>query len=291
MKKLIGIIILITALLSPITARADVTIHDFEPSLPGTLGAQSAIIIDQVTGEVLYAKNSYSKWIPASLTKLVTAQVVLDLKPKMTKICTMSSKDEVGGARLSTYAGAKYRLQDLLNASLVASANNATSALAHCTGLTDAQFIAKMNAKAKQLGAINTSFVETTGMDIANTTTANDMAKIANAAFSTKIIRDIAQKKTFTMTTQGSSPKRTHNLKTTNALLADASVHALAGKTGYLDESLYNFAGSFKNADGKFIITVILGSPAKAQSFTETKVLVKLASDKVLWKNFTVSSR
>lgn len=281
--------------ITPFTASANVTINDFATS-HATVAAVSAVVIDQSTGEVLFSKNASESRVPASLTKLVTALVVLDTKPNMNKLCTMRPEDEVGGARINTYVGAQYKLGDLLNAALVASANNAASAVAHCIGIGDAQFVSKMNEKAQQFNATHTHFVEPTGMDPANATTAEDFARIANAALSTKKIQDIVRKKSITISTVGTLPKKTHYLKTTDLLLHDSAIRPLGGKTGYLDESLYNFVGSFKNPNGRFIITVVLGSPDKQQSFADTKSLVTsiIQSDKLqasVNKNFVVASK
>lgn len=289
-KKKLTAIFIATLVLMPLEARALLTIHDFEPTDPGqSLTAKAAVVLDQVTGEVLYSNNPQTPWIPASLTKLVTALVVLDTNPNWNNICTVAASDEVGGARLYTYTGAKYRLQDLFYASLVASANNATNTLARCTGLSMPEFVARMNAKAAQFGATSTFFVEPTGMDIGNVTTASDFAKIANAAFSTERVRIATQRTTHYFTTKGSRPYRAHNLVSTNLLLKDPSVHVNGGKTGYLDESQYNFAGSFITPEGKYAITVLLGAPEKPLSFAETKQLLQFAQTKWQWRQLAQS--
>lgn len=290
MGKIRFTIIVLALCLLPMSVQAltmaEITPGATKPQDP----ARSVVVIDQVTGEVLYNKNGDAAWIPASLTKLVTALVVLDTKPNWNGLCAVRKEDEVGGARLATYAGAKYRMRDLFDASLVASANNATNTLARCTGLSGEEFVKRMNAKALEFGALHTKFVEPTGIDIANSTTASDFAKIANGALSTKTVRDTLLKKAVTVSTIGSSPKKTHYLKTTNALLKDTEVLSLGGKTGYLDESMYNFAGSFKNPDGRFIISVVLGSPTKAGSFAETKSIIKTAQNPFAWQSFVASN-
>jgi D-alanyl-D-alanine carboxypeptidase len=234
--------------------------------------ARSYVVVDKPTGQVVVSKNPELAWTPASLTKLVTALVVLDAKPQWNKQVAMIKGDEVGGARLATKAGVKYKVSDLFNASLIASANNATNALARSTGLTREQFVEKMNAKAKELGAANTAFVEPSGISEKNMTTAADYAKIAMAAFSHPQIRKTAQTKAYNFFSTNNK-KYYHRLKNTNKLLGDLDFSILAGKTGYLDESRYNFSAEIQDKFGNDMIVVVLGSQSDGKQFQETKEL------------------
>ncbi len=246
------------------------------------LTAHSAIVMNQVTGEVVFEHKSGDQWVPASLTKLVTALVVLDQNPDMNKLCEVNASHDVAGAKLYIAGTSKYRLGDLLSATLVASANNAANALADCV-LPRKEFVAKMNAKAKQLGSNETKFLEPSGISEFNVTTAEDMAKIANAAFSTKKVREIMAPKKVTICAK-TGQKKCHYLTNTNQLLTDNSVYTLGGKTGYLDESKYNFATSLKQGN-TYLIVIVMGSTTKNGSFTDTKKVASWAFQKVAFRN------
>ena len=116
----------------------------------------SAIVLDPASGKVLYQDQPDKVWTIASLSKLMTAMVVLDRDIKWNKVVTMRGSDEVGGARLRLAVGTKVTVKDLFYSSLVGSANNATIAMARQTGLSNADFVALMNKKAKALGLTHT---------------------------------------------------------------------------------------------------------------------------------------
>jgi D-alanyl-D-alanine endopeptidase (penicillin-binding protein 7) len=247
------------------------------------LSARSYVVVDKASGQVLVSKNSGAPWVPASLTKLVTALVVLDTKPNLKKVMTMTQADQnaggcsAGGACLATKPGIKYTVNNLFYASLLASANNATHALARSTGLTDQQFVEKMNEKAKNLGATSTTFYEVTGMDPANTTTALDYAKISLTAFSQPLVKKIVTTQTYNFYAYNSK-KYYHKLKNTDKLLGDNEVTIIGGKTGYLEESLYNFTAELKNKANDNLIVVLFGSKDSASQFSETKRLAQLGN-------------
>lgn len=235
--------------------------------------AQAYLVADAKSGEVFFQKNSKDVRVPASLTKVLSAMVVLDLKPDMKKLCTLSSRHEVGGSRIAARNGTRYKLGDLLDASLVASANNATVAMADCVSNRN-KFVQLMNEKAKSLGAENSKFFEPSGIDVRNTTSAEDMFKILLAGFQNPEIQEISQKAKVTFSS-ASSPVRNHVLRNTNMLLGKG-LEVVSAKTGYLNESGYNFAVEVKNLDQN-VIVILLGSPTKAQSFSDARVLLKSA--------------
>ncbi len=213
------------------------------------LSARSYLVMDKTTGQILVSKEPDLLWPPASLAKLVTVMVALDAKPKLTKAVAMKKADEVGGARLATKSGVAYRVKDLLYATLVASANNAANALARSTGFSQAEFVEKMNQKAKALGAKNTIFFEPSGISEKNQTTVSDFSKIAKAAFENPLIAAAAATSAYSFRATNNK-KYFHKLKNTNKLLGDAELADIKGKTGYLEESMHNFAAVAKDSGG-----------------------------------------
>ncbi len=245
------------------------------------VSAQAYIVQDATTGQVLIDKNADMPWTPASLTKLVTALVVLDTKPKLTKTVAITNQDQTlgactsGGACIKAKVGVKFTVDGLFHAALLPSANNAASALARSTGLSMDQFVAKMNQKAASLGAVGTHFNEPTGMDPDNKITAADYAKIVTAAFSNAYLRAIAGLNNYSLRSTNNS-RYNQTIKNTDKLLTDADVEILGAKTGYLTESKYNFASLIKY-NGQELAVVVLGEDHLYTAFGETKLLTDLA--------------
>lgn len=245
----------------------------------------AAIIVDVHSGKILYQYMPDKVWPAASLSKLTTALVVLDRKPSWNKIVKMSSKDEVGGARLRVSAGSKLSVKDLFFSSLVGSANNATMALSRQTGLTQKEFVSKMNKKVKDLGLKKTVFYEPTGMNENNVTTANEMAKIAKIAFSSPDIKRAGTTVTYTLTPRGTT--RVHTIKNTDKLIEGApELGIMGGKTGYLIEAQYNFATMVQPLapleKEPPLVVVVLGAPSMTKSFASARALANWA-----WKAYS----
>ncbi len=268
-------------------AQASLRVEDFTSQLENLqLSAEAALAWNVDTGQILFSKGGSVPRVPASLTKLVTAMVVLDSNVPLKKKCKLVPENEVGGARLPAKIDTQYLLRDALTVSLVASLNNTTNMMAGCIGLNQAQFVERMNKKAHQLGAVHTLFYEPTGMDIRNVVTAEDMVKIADTAFKNPVIQRISQKQTFSFCSLGVK-RYCFNLRNTNALLADKGFKVMGGKTGFLEESMFNFVSILKDKSGTKIGVVVLGSDTKANSFAEAKRLIEYASQKRLWNEFS----
>jgi serine-type D-Ala-D-Ala carboxypeptidase (penicillin-binding protein 5/6) len=245
------------------------------------ISAQAYIVEDAQTGQVLINKNADMPWTPASLTKLVTALVVLDTNPKLTKAVAMTGQDQTagacssGGACIRTKPGVRFTVDGLFHALLLPSANNAASALARSTGLTTVEFAALMNQKAASLGATSSHFNEPTGMDPNNQITAADYAKVVAAAFSNLYLRKIAGLTSYALRSTNNS-RYNQTIKNTDKLLADSSVQILGAKTGYLTQSGYNFS-ALVNYNGQELAVVVLGEDHLYTAFDETKLLANLA--------------
>lgn len=246
----------------------------------------SAIVIDIKTGKVLYEYNADKKWPAASLTKLMGALVFLDHRPSWNRVVALTSQDEVGGGRLRVKSGATLSAQDLIYSSITASANNAAMAMARVSGIGLAGFIKAMNSKGKMIGLTNTKFVDPSGIDPKNVTTARDMAKIASVAFNMEAIRRPATTGKYRFTIRNTG--ETKEIKTTNDLLVAKQyddLYVTGGKTGFLYESMYNLAVRVKpmgakNAD-RMLMIVVFGSPTREGSFVSANSLANWA-----WKGY-----
>lgn len=287
-KNLIVVGLIVLAM--PIFAAALEMPADSETLNPG-ISAQSYIVVNETNGEILAKKNSEQLWVPASLTKLITALVFLDTKPNLNKIIVMQKSDQTlggcsqGGACLPTKAGVSYRLRDLFYASLISSYNNATVAVARSTGLSSAEFADKMNQKAAELGALSSHFVEPTGMSPENVITAQDYSKIALAAFDNSLIQTIGGKAKYSFSSTNNK-RYYHTLKNTDKLLGDDRLTVLGAKTGFLNESKHNFSALFVDQMGNNILVVLLGSANSTSQFRDARELAALGTLSLAFNNF-----
>lgn len=215
---------------------------------------------------VIADTGSTEPWSAASITKLMTALVLDDMIDDWDAPVTLSKKDELGGARLRVAVGGVYSRIDLLHASLMGSANNATHALARTAGIPMPKFIERMNHQAEELGMSDTHFVDPTGLDPRNVSTARDIALLIDAAQRSNRIAQIGEKMEHTLFSIGRKP-REHRIITTNALLRRGDSVSL-GKTGFLYESRYNFvvkADGDEGVDSRTI--VVLNCPTKQSAY------------------------
>jgi D-alanyl-D-alanine endopeptidase (penicillin-binding protein 7) len=219
----------------------------------------------------------------------MAAVVYLDAKMDMKTTFTYQASDGTGKDasgvaygfnNLTLRVGDVVQHRDLFYATLVGSANNGATALVRAAGLTRAEFVARMNAKAKAWGMTDTTFVEPSGLDPANISTAKDVAIMASKAFNGyEPIRYVTTKSSYTFV---ASKSGRHTVKTTDTLLTrNNGLTVTGGKTGYIDEAQYTYAVRLKNAQGAQIIISLLGSPSSATRFSEAALLANWA-----WKNY-----
>ena len=280
MRRLIAIVAIVACLL-PAAASAAPTLRDgYAPFDRAALTARSAIVIDAATGETLFSHRAAEPHPAASLSKLMTAVTFLEQKPLWTRRVSLKEEDEVGGGRLRLSVGSLLTIRDLFYSALVGSANNAAMALARNSGLTRDVYIREMNIRAATLGMTRTRFFEPTGMDPRNTTTADDMARLARYAFQNYTIRRATTTGEYRFT--ATSPRVAKIIKNTNRLLVvDPDIYITGGKTGYLDESKYNLAIRARDEKRSEVVVVVFGAPTRDASFDEAKALAKWA-----WTNY-----
>src|SRR3989339_89985 len=249
-------------------------------SLGVDVTAQSAIIVDKRTDFVLWQKNPAELRSLASLTKLMSALVFLDHNPGWQSVVTIQPGDYREGGRIYVYAGEQIFVSDLFQASLLASSNNATAALARSTGLSAEEFVNEMNLKAQSLGMAQSHFVEPTGLDPGNVTTANDLVKLIKVAFAQAEIASATSRPEFSFDVLNAP--RHYTLTNTNQLVG-SYLKIEAGKTGYLDEAGYCLTSLVKGPDRQEIYVVVLGSLGEFERFQELKALAQWAFDHYYW--------
>ncbi|MDR8729855.1 D-alanyl-D-alanine endopeptidase [Burkholderia pseudomultivorans] len=209
-------------------------LHDTPDAL--ALRSSVAYVVDQNTGEPLFDKNSHAVVPIASISKLMTAMVVLDSKAPMTDQIEVTDEDrdyEKGtGSRLSV--GSVLSREDMLHIALMASENRAAAALSRYYPGGRPAFIAAMNAKAKSLGMTDTHFENSTGLSSSNVSSARDLVKMVNAAYQYPLIRQFSTDRTYEVYTG----KRNLVYNSTNALIrGNGSWDIGLQKTGFINEA------------------------------------------------------
>lgn len=247
------------------------------------VAARSAVAVDCQSNGVIFEQAAQEKWPIASITKLMTALVFLDYNPGWDKIYQMRKDDRREGGRVYLYEGEKVKIKDIFYTSLTASDNTATIALVRSAGMTEAQFVEKMNERAKLLGMVDTSFQDATGLR-PNESTAEEIAKFASIALENEEVRTATLKREYRFKTEEGKEKIIHS---TDQLLKEEmgdGIEIAGGKTGYTDEAGYCFVGRFAR-DGHELITVVLGTPSTATRFSETGNLVRWIFSNFKWEN------
>ena len=239
--------------------------------------SRSAIVMDPATGEVLYVKNAEAAAPIASLSKLMTVMVFLEQHPDLDRVVTVTSQDRMGAGHGQLRIGEHVALGDLLHMSLMCSDNCATRVLTRESGLSNQDFLARMNRKALELGMSHTRFVECTGLDERNVSTASDVARMLRAAATVPLIREI----TTTREYEFSSAHRIHEIRNTDRLLYSERYQIMGGKTGFIQEAGYCFA-TWIRTEGRDLIAVVLGAPTAATRFADTIRLLQRASSESL---------
>jgi len=241
------------------------------------LNLKSAIAIDNKTKEVIYCYNADEIRPVASISKLLTAMVVLD-NYKPDTVITISKKDARRSARSLFRTGDRVRAKDLLHAALLQSDNRAARALARSVAGSIENFAKMMNIKAKQIGLENTHMVEPTGLSEKNRSTAADCARLVNTArLMYPEIGRITSLKKYVL--KPVNRKRSKRLVNTNKMVF-SKYTVKAGKTGYIIKSDYCLTTVLQNGTGKEVTVVVLGAPGPQTRFREARRLANYAFKK-----------
>lgn len=245
-----------------------------------SIEAKSAIVLDAGTNAVLYSLNSDEKLPIASLTKIMTAIVILD-NAKSDDIVTIGDNAvKAEGRKNGLVAGEKISVENLLKILLVESNNTAATALAEYVGGNVEDFVKLMNEKVKLLGLKNTKFFNPTGLDEdgVNESTAYEFAQLVSYSLRKPAIWEALKSQNSVISS--SDGKMEHRLKNTNLLLGKLD-NVAGGKTGFTDKAgqcLALVIGDPK--DNHQIISVVLNA---SDRFMETEKLVKWVFESYRW--------
>lgn len=255
------------------------------PTLPAT---KSFFILDVRSGEPLLARSADEQRPIASLTKLATALVVVGMQPDWKERIVIQANDLREGSEPILIPGEAVTREELFAASLIGSSNVATAAIARATGLTADQFAARMNHVAETLGLHQTRFVEPTGLDERNVSTAREMAYLARAAFGDLRIQKYVRSPSVLLHPVPSKSPKQRLVKSTDALLfsdlAEPPFAFRGGKTGSLgQETGYHFAMMLGNGQRQDVVVVVLGSDTTYTRFDAARTLALWTFENYYW--------
>ena len=252
------------------------------------LNATSAILVEVSTGRIIYERNSNEKRYPASITKIMTAILVLEncnLDDKVVVSESALSNIPSGYVTCDLIAGEEISVEDLLYALMVKSANDAAYVLAeHVGGSIDA-FSDMMNIKARELGCNGTHFVNPNGIhDERHYTTAYDMYLIANYAMKNETFRKLVTTKSYTLPATNLYTNNDRSFSTTNALIDDNSSlfykYAIGIKTGFTTQAGECLVAESAREGLDFIAVVLdAGTPSKGNRFVDARTLFDYGYD------------
>lgn len=205
------------------------------PQAKLALKSASALVLDQITGQALIEKQAGAIQPIASLTKLMTAMVLLDarLDPQEMLTITRDDMDMLRHSRSRLPVGTQLPREQALLLALLASENRAAHALGRTFPGGLAAFVEAMNAKAKALGLEAARFEDPTGLSAGNVATAHDLARIMEAAYHYPEIRDFTTRPETTI----QSGRRSIQFPNTNALVRSSRWNIGLSKTGYIEEA------------------------------------------------------
>ena len=228
-----------------------------EPQIRG----EGAYLIDVLSGQTLYMKNSDKPLAPASTTKIMTGLLAIEqgnLNDIVTASPSMLDKKLVDGTQIYLVPGEKMPLKDLLYALLLNSANDSAVDIAEHVGGNLPNFVEMMNQRAREIGANQTHFVNSSGLtEPGHVTTAHDLALIARVAYQNPTFAEYVRTKSQTVSR--STPNTPVQMRNENKLLfRDTTVDGI--KTGYT-VAAQNCLVASVTKDGRQFIGVILKSP------------------------------
>jgi serine-type D-Ala-D-Ala endopeptidase (penicillin-binding protein 7) len=199
------------------------------------LHSSVALVQDAKSGETLYAKNQQAVLPIASITKLMTALVILEHKLDLKQRVVISDEDYdfVKGTRSRLRPGSVFTRDELLLLALMSSENRAAHALGRTFPGGLEAFVAQMNLRAKSLGMVDTKYVDPTGLSSGNVSSASDLARLIVHASNQPLIRQYSTRDSAKVQVFG----REQGFRNTNGLVRSASWDIGLSKTGYISEA------------------------------------------------------
>lgn len=241
------------------------------------INAKSALLMDYNTGKIIYSMNENQKLAPASITKIMT--LLLTMEAISTERISLNSNvvisdhaSSMGGTQVYLEPGETQKVEDLIKAVAVRSANDAAVALSEHIAGSEEEFVKMMNKKAKELGMENTNFTNASGLPKDNLyTSAYDVALMSRELLRHTKIHDYLTIYMEDMTV-GKRKDDIQVMVNTNRLIKEYE-GANGIKTGFTNDAGHCVSASAKRQDLQ-LVAVVMGSPTSAIRFSEAKKLL-----------------
>ena len=266
MKKLV-VIFLVMLLLCPMVVKAD----------DNTLipNAKSGVLMEESTGKIIFEKNKDEKVAVASMTKMVAQILILEAIEKgqikwTDKVTASANASSMGGSQIYLSTGETLTVEEMMKGISMASANDATVAMAEFLKGTEIDFVKEMNKKVKELGLKNTQFKNCTGLDEeGHYSTAYDMAVIARELLKHEDILKFSSK--YEDYLRVNTPNKFWLVNTNKLVRFYEGADGL--KTGHTDAAKYCLAATAKKNDMR-LIAIVLGEEVSKVRNSETMTLL-----------------
>ena len=249
--------------------------------IPISTDSRSVAVIDAETGESIYEKAADIARPMASITKIMTAMVVLDAGLDMREEITLDPEDFVGPKRASSNlkSGDRLNRAEMLLMALMKSENPAAKSLARNYPGGYSAFMRAMNRKAQDLGMTTAFFGDPTGLDKRNVASSNDLVKMVRAAGNYYVIRRFSTTKSYDFFVSNySSGSRTYKANNTSSLVRNGSYPIGISKTGFINEAGRCVVMETR-VNNRPAIIVILGANSSATRWGDAKnILNSLAT-------------
>lgn len=260
------------------------------PQLSDDLYALSAVLMDADSGRILYEKEGEMPRPNASTTKVLTCILALENGDGDDYVQVSANAASQPQVKLGLQKGEQYYLEDLLYSLLLQSHNDSAVAIAEHIGGSVEGFSDMMNAKAREIGCMDTHFITPNGLDAEDSdgthhTTASDLALIMRYAIKNKVFLKIAQTKEYSFSDL--SKKQTFSVHNTNALFSITD-GVLAGKTGFTGDAGYCYVCAVQKDDRTFIIALLAaGWPGhKTYKWHDTLKLLDYGKNNFYYRSF-----
>lgn len=247
-----------------------IKVDPYDGTTPLNLHSAKALVLNQNTNEIIFAKNTNTLTSIASVTKLMTAMVILDSGVDLGERVAVTEQDVdyLKGTSSRIKLGTQLTRNELLRLALIASENRAASALASTFPGGRGKFIRAMNLKAISLGMTHTHYSDSTGLDPNNMSTAEDLARLVSAAYRYNTISNITTTNEYRIYLPGYDLPLIY--KNTNALVREGEWDIGISKTGFINEAGRCLVMQAK-VKGEPVVIVLLDSNGKRARITDAQ--------------------
>lgn len=262
----------------PISEPSYFPIYDPKTEKP-VIDAKAGLVYDTLSGRFLFAKNPRIKLPVASLTKILSAVVVLENLDTKEAVKIPQEALRVDDEKQSLYLGEEITVYNLLKLMLIESSNDAAYALAYHANTKGINFVDKMNEKAQLLNMNDSHFLDPAGLNDDAYSTSEDLIKLIKYSFKHDLIWDILTEKSIVV--KSTDGKIEHKVESTDQLLG-VIPDIFGGKTGYTDKALgcMLLVVNVPDKNDK-LISVVLGSRSR---FDDTKKLIDWVKEAYRWE-------